>query len=328
MASNSRAHAMNLPAAFSIWAIVVALAAVAGARLHLGGTRFLCSFCVAAALFAFEFILAAPRAMAGAQSFLGGHGRALAPLFPLFAVLVYGIAVNGNLKFILAGAAYAIIPALLLASSAGKAPGTWQDYATAIFIWIAIWLPPPYRLLYRIFPYPHELQHTLSIVMALSTAVAAFLLVRRLEGVGYAVEWRRGFGSNIAIHFVFFALIAIPLGMKMGFLRYAPSFSISQPFTALGILFFTAWPEEFLFRGVLQNALTRSLGNKWAGLAVASVIFGFSHILHAPALNWKYVLLAFIAGLFYGHAWMKSGSLIPGVLVHALVDASWHILFR
>jgi membrane protease YdiL (CAAX protease family) len=35
-----------------------------------------------------------------------------------------------------------------------------------------------------------------------------------------------------------------------------------------------------------------------------------------------------MAGLFYGHAWMKTRSLVPGTLVHALVDISWHILFR
>ena len=58
------------------------------------------------------------------------------------------------------------------------------------------------------------------------------------------------------------------------------------------------------------------------------MIFGLSHIFHAPYPNWKYVLLATIAGLFYGHAWMKTGSLLPGVLVHALVDISWHVLFR
>jgi uncharacterized protein len=53
-----------------------------------------------------------------------------------------------------------------------------------------------------------------------------------------------------------------------------------------------------------------------------------SHILHAPYPNWKYVFLATIAGLFYGHVWMKTGSLLPGALVHALVDVSWHVLFR
>jgi membrane protease YdiL (CAAX protease family) len=39
------------------------------------------------------------------------------------------------------------------------------------------------------------------------------------------------------------------------------------------------------------------------------------------------VLLATVAGLFYGHVWMRTHSLVPGTIVHALVDISWHILF-
>ena len=93
-------------------------------------------------------------------------------------------------------------------------------------------------------------------------------------------------------------------------------------------MLFTAWPEEFLFRGLLQNLLSKSFRSEWVGLIVASVIFGFSHILHAPFPNWKYVFLATIAGFFYGRAWMKTESLVPGVLIHAAVDTLWHILFR
>ena len=124
--------------------------------------------------------------------------------------------------------------------------------------------------------------------------------------------------------------IAIPIGMKIGFLTWEPSLKRAEfaPLWALGILFFTAWPEEFLFRGVIQNLLSRTFKNRWAGLALASVIFGFAHIFHAPVPNWKYVFLATIAGLFYGHVWMKTGSLLLGTLVHALVDISWHVLFR
>jgi membrane protease YdiL (CAAX protease family) len=40
------------------------------------------------------------------------------------------------------------------------------------------------------------------------------------------------------------------------------------------------------------------------------------------------VLMASIAGIFYGLAWMRTRSLVPGVLIHAAVDISWHILFR
>ena len=256
--------------------------------------------------------------------------RALAPIVLLAAVIIYSLGVTGSGKWLLVGAIYVVVPALLLATSAGKSPGTFADYAAAVLIWLGIWLLPPYRLLYYIFPYPPPLQHTLSILLALSTAVAAYLLLRRLDGIGYAVEWRRGFGFAFAFNFVVFAAIAILLGMKIGFLAFDPTMSRlrSLPVAAVGILFFTAWPEEFLFRGILQNCLSRTFKNQWAGLIAASIIFGFSHILHAPVPNWKYVLLATIAGIFYGRAWMKTGSLLPGTLVHALIDLSWHILFR
>ena len=327
---NSRSRRLNLPTAITIWALIVAGTAFAGAWFGFGGRAFAVALGVAALLFAFEFWLAAPNVLDHARTWLGGHGRFLAPIVPLFAVIIYSFGVTQGLKWMLVGAAYAVIPSLLLASSSGKAPGAWEDYVAAIFIWLGVWPTPPYRLLYHIFPSPPPLTHTLSILMALSTAVAAYVLLRRLDGIGYAIEWGRGFSWNFGFHFVVLAAILIPLGLKIGFLRFAPSLGrpSSLLVAAIGIPLFTAWPEEFLFRGVLQNCLTRTLKSERWGLLVASVVFGFSHILHAPAPNWKYVLMATIAGIFYGRAWMKTGSLLPGTLVHALIDFSWHILFK
>lgn len=326
MTENSSPWQLNLSTAAAIWAVIVALAAFLGLWLGFGGPRFVVALGVAAVLFAFEFFLAAPRILELAQKLLGSRGGIVAPLVPLFAVLVYALNVTGDWRTMLAGAAYAVLPAILVAGGTGKPPGTWEDYAAVILVW----LPVEFRWMYRLFPYPPPLTHTLTILMALATAVAAFVLLRRTEGIGYAVDWRKGFGLHFAITFVVFAAIAIPLGIRIHFLVWGPELSRlrSLPLVALGILFFTAWPEEFLFRGLLQNFLSRTLKNRWAGLAVASVIFGLSHILHAPYPNWKYVALATIAGFFYGHAWMKTGSLLPGTLVHALVDISWHFLFR
>jgi len=330
MATTAKSWQMSFPAAFVVWALVVAAALIEGVRFGFHGRTFAVALGVAALLFAFELFLAAPRVLQSAQRTLGRGGALLAPLVPLGAVLVYSLAVTGDWKMLLVGAAYAVVPALLLASSAGKSPGTWEDYAALLVIWLPVALPVPYRLLYRVFPYPPPLTHTLAILMALSTAVAAFVLLRRLDGIGYAIAWGRGFTANFLLHFAVFTAIAIPIGVKMGFLVFDPSFGRARsfPLSVLGVLFFTAWPEEFLFRGLLQNLLSRALKNQWAGLIVASVIFGFSHIFHAPFPNWKYVLLATIAGLFYGHVWMRTRSLLPGTLVHALVDISWHILFR
>jgi membrane protease YdiL (CAAX protease family) len=324
--AKSKSWQMSLAVAVAIWAVIVLLAAFAGIRLGYSGSRFAIALGVAAVLFAFEFFLAAPKVFGSVHGVLEQRGAVLAALVPLFAVLIYSLGVGGTLKYTLIGAAYAVLPALLLASSAGRSGVNCMDYAAAAIVW----LPVEFRWMYRLFPFPPQLTHTLTILLALSTGVAAFVVLRRLEGVGYAIEWVRGSGWIVLSHFLLFAAIAVPLGIAIGFIAYEPSIARlrSLPVAVIGITFFTAWPEEFLFRGILQNLFSRTLKSQWIGLAVASVVFGLSHILHAPFPNWKYVILATIAGIFYGHAWMKTGSLLPGALVHALVDISWHVLFR
>ncbi len=57
-------------------------------------------------------------------------------------------------------------------------------------------------------------------------------------------------------------------------------------------------------------------------------LFGFSHITNMGFPNWRYVILASIAGLFYGWTWRKTGSIFASAIVHALVDLLWHFLFK
>src|ERR1700722_7353903 len=163
----SRSLQMRLPAALAIWAVVVMLAAFWGMHMGLGGRRFAVALGVAAALFAFELFFAAPRVFATVQKLLAGPAVLFAALLPLFAVLLYSFLAAGNWKTMLAGAAYAIVPSLLLIGVAGKSPGSCMDYAAAIFIW----LPVEFRWMYRVFPYPPQLTHTLTILMALGTGV-------------------------------------------------------------------------------------------------------------------------------------------------------------
>lgn len=305
---------------------MVALAAVYAIMLGFRGPRFGVALGVAAGLFAFELLLAVPRVQSSLRASFGARLGVLAPLVPLGLFLIYSVTLGNRIWLTLAGAAYVIAPALILAGRAGKAPGTWEDYLAVL----ALWLPVELQWNYRLFPYPPPITHALTILLALSTGVAAFLLLRRLDDVGYAIDWRRGYFAHFAILFIVFAAIAIPIGMRIGFIHWAPSLGRlrAAPLTMIGIVFFTAWPEEFLFRGLLQNLLSKTLRSSWLGLFAAAIIFGFSHIHHAPFPNWKYVGLASIAGVFYGLAWMRTGSLVPGVMIHALVDISWHILFR
>jgi membrane protease YdiL (CAAX protease family) len=75
--------------------------------------------------------------------------------------------------------------------------------------------------------------------------------------------------------------------------------------------------EELLFRGVLPWYLEHWLGG-WGAHAAAVVVFGACHAsLGGPA-----AFRAFLAGVGFAALYLWSGSLVPGMLLHVLVDAS------
>jgi uncharacterized protein len=219
------------------------------------------------------------------------------------------------------------VPLALAASAGRRPPGVWQDFAIIAATWAAVKFLPARWL----WPFPSEkVSHVFAVLLMVDVGIAALLLVRRIDGVGYAIAWGPKWGLVIGGSFLALAVIAIPLGLAERFVQFAPRWSsvAALPFTAFGILLLTAWPEEFLFRGLLQNILSRVTGSDLTGWYTASVLFGLAHITNSHFPNWRYVLLAVIAGLFYGWTWKMTGSIFASALVHATVDTLWHCLFR
>jgi len=313
--------------ALTLWALLALMMALLGTSLGYGGRGFAAALVVLALLLAGQILLAAANVGERLVGILGPTDVLVLPFVLIVAYLFYALG-TGSLAWARAGIAiaYVILPATFVLLARQKPPGVWADYVAVLLIW----LPVELRWLYRLWPYPWQATHTLTILFALNVALAAFLFLRKLDGGGYTIAWGRGFGWAVGFHFLVFAAIAIPLGEAIHFITFEPTIARLKelPLSAFGILFFTAWPEEFLFRGLLQNLLARTLRSPFAGWIVASVIFGFAHINNGPFPNWRYVLLAAIAGLFYGRAWMKTGSITASCLVHALVDVTWHALFR
>jgi uncharacterized protein len=58
------------------------------------------------------------------------------------------------------------------------------------------------------------------------------------------------------------------------------------------------------------------------------VLFGLSHFNKGAAFNWRYVLMATIAGIFYGRAWRQDHRLVASAITHASVDTIWLLWFR
>ena len=246
-------------------------------------------------------------------------------IFLIFLVYALG---TGTASFARLGAiaAFIFLPLALLSSARSAAPGSWQD----LFILVAIWVTVKFGPSHWFWPYPGgHLAYVFTVMLAVNIAIAGFLLLRRTKGVGYNIGWGSNWTLYILSALTLIACIVIPLGLKLHFLIYSPHLSQWKSFLPLSvaILFFTAFPEELLFRGLLQNLLSRASNNDTAGWIAASMLFGFSHITNLGFPNWRYVLLASIAGLVYGWTWRKTNSIFASALVHASVDILWHILF-
>ena len=167
-------------------------------------------------------------------------------------------------------------------------------------------------------------------LLLLDAGIWAFGAVRRLEGVGFDLRLRlRDLGVG-AREFLFYVPMAIALGLGIGFLHVHAAWphGLRMAGALVFTFFFIAVPEELFFRGWMQNLLERRMG-RWAALAVTAAIFGLSHFnKRAAHFNWRYVLLAAIAGVFYGRAWRQERRVGASAVTHTLVDTVWSMWLR
>ena len=322
---------LGLFATLALWsALVVIFIPVAVFTLHgsAHGRAFIATILTFSFFLAVMLLFAARNVPDRIATVAGPASGWILAVILFFIFLVYALG-TGTASFARLGsvAAFIFLPLALLSSAQSAAPGAWQD----LFILVAIWVTVKFGPSHWFWPYPGgRLAYIFTVMLAVNIAIAGFLLLRRTKGIGYNIAWGTNWALYILGALVLIACIVVPLGLKIHFLVYSPHINEWKSFfpLSIAILFFTAWPEEFLFRGLLQNLLSRATNSDTAGWIAASILFGFSHITnnqHFP--NWRYVLLASIAGLLYGWTWRKTNSIFASALVHAGVDILWHMLF-
>src|SRR6266699_2364081 len=319
-----------------VWAVLTLAGALYSSWLGYGGLAFAATLTAFAFFFLVMLLFAARGVENGLTAYFGAGSGYLLGVAVFLVYLIYALGTN-TFAFTRAAAVagFVFIP-LALAVSAGLRPaGCWQDFLTLAGIWVAVKFSPSHWL----WPFPGgRLAYVFTVLLCVNVALAAFVLLRRVNGIGYSIGWGRHWSFFVLASLIVFACIAIPLGLGMHFIEFqgpwGPSWPIwwstlkSLPVLSIGILFFTAWPEEFLFRGLLQNMLSRTSKSDLVGWWTTSILFGFSHITNNYFPNWRYVILASIAGIFYGWTWRKTGSIFASALVHTAVDATWHLFFR
>ena len=201
--------------------------------------------------------------------------------------------------------------------------GNWRDFVLLVALGMAVdlrWLEPAWPPNLAVF----------SKMILLDAGIYGFLGVRQLDNVGFDLRLRRKDAAVGLREFVFYAVIAIPLGLGLGFLHVHAM--LPNPLRALGAYVFTflfiAIPEELFFRGWLQNLLERRIGRLGA-LLLTSLLFGLAHWNKRTSfINWRYVLMAAIAGVFYGRAWRSERRIGASAITHATVDTVWSLWLR
>jgi membrane protease YdiL (CAAX protease family) len=204
--------------------------------------------------------------------------------------------------------------------------------ATDFLAIIALWLPLEFAVGATFVPRPVQgTLHAIAYGVAISLALILFLIYRRLEGMKY-IPARLSDLLYAAVGFLCAFAILIPIGLAIGFLDepHAPAMSLTTAVVRVGLIFAgTALPEEILFRSLIQNWLMQRLGASNLAITLASVIFGLAHLNNAPgrSLNWRYAIVATLAGFIFGKVFQRSASVLASALVHTGVNAVKHLFF-
>lgn len=266
---------------------------------------------------AFGFVDAIPR--------LGSRLlRIVGPLLLLVAYPLYALP-HGHFRWDLClGMGSFILLITVALSFADPAHPDWRDWLVLAAIGISVDL----HFFDQAWPRPGL--NSLPKLMFVDAALYGYLVIRPIGGIGYDfrphwADWRIGLRE-----FLLFMPVALALGFALQFLHLhrTPGSPLAFAGGWLFTFFFIALPEELYFRGLMLNLLERTIGTRRA-LVATSLLFGLAHFnKRAQYFNWRYVILAAIAGVFYGRAWLSQRRLNASCITHATVDTVWSIWLR
>ena len=88
--------------------------------------------------------------------------------------------------------------------------------------------------------------------------------------------------------------------------------------------------EEICVRGVILAILLKRL-KEWPAILISAALFGLGHlirILLGSPVPYELIVLSytFLGGIFWAYIVVKTGSLIPAIVLHILIDTTGFIL--
>ena len=228
-------------------------------------------------------------------------------------------------------AIYSTLPVVigwLLSRAAAADPeqrGNWRDAVVLLALGVVV------DLRWFDMAWPAGLRGVGNLLLV-DAGLYGFLGIRHLSGTGFDFHFHWSDWETGLRELLFFAPVVIALGLALGFVHPHKNIPALRQVVVswIGIFVFVAVLEELFFRAWVQNLLERRIG-RWPALIVASMLFGLSHFnkrnLGSAHFNWRYVLLATIAAIFYGRAWREQRRVPASAITHTFVDWLWYLWF-
>jgi hypothetical protein len=253
------------------------------------------------------------------------------PLLTAVFTLAAALAGVSGLPLALLILAYTSAP-VLCAYAQGAGPvarPSALDFLTVLLLW----LPLEFSAGASLIPRPAQgFLHAVAYGIAILLGLVLFLAFRSVPGLKYNLpRHARDYWLPLA-GFAMAAPVLAVVGIALGFipLPHAPTQSAGRMVSAAGLIFAgTALPEEILFRSLIQNLLMLRFGAGTRTLLAAAFIFGCAHLDNGPQPlpNWRYMILATIAGVAYGWVFRKASTVLSSAALHMLVDWTKHFFF-
>ena len=228
---------------------------------------------------------------------------------------------------------FALLAVALVASFWYVGMGASLAYDLAFLVFMgAVYLSKSFDRGYG-HPAPHVALGILGQLMWIRLGLMAVLSLRGMGDLRFGFvpqgrEWRTG-----VQFYAFFLPVGAILGYVLKFIHYHPQplvwwkFVLLMIGTFLAFLWVVALAEEFFFRALLQTMLAKQLRSDIGGLIVASLFFGVAHLWFRSFPNWRFAIVGGAAGIFYGLAFLKAGSIRASMVTHALVVTTWRMFF-
>jgi membrane protease YdiL (CAAX protease family) len=120
-----------------------------------------------------------------------------------------------------------------------------------------------------------------------------------------------------------FSLRDVSLGLVVSLIVLIPYYLLfggnGKTITLYAVVFqllSISFPEEFFFRGFLQD----SIGNNFRAVFLSSLFFSLAHLPKAIFMGEWISLLSFFPSLIMGWLYMKTNNILPGVIFHFLAN--------